>query len=152
MLLRVTLFLQNNPSGLLAKTLWVLPPHNPSCATACNSEWKQNKVSSIVLNVPVLRITACKGMILQNRTAHVCCTIFLNKDYVWHFPRVGHFDNKHVLFHNTYCENSFSLHGLVARHAFSLHRTFSGGSFFSQMMHFIARVSSQSKNLPAAML
>lgn len=27
MLLRVNLFLQNNPSGLLAKALWVLPPH-----------------------------------------------------------------------------------------------------------------------------
>lgn len=105
-----------------------------------------------VLNVPVLRITARKGMILQNRTAHMCCAIFLNKDYVWHFSRVRHFDNKHVLFHNMYCENSVSLHGLVARHAFSLHRTFSGGSFFSQMMHFIARVSSQSKNLPVAML
>lgn len=78
-----------------------------------------------LLNAPVLRITACKGMVLQNRTAHMCHAIFLNKNYVWHSSKVRHFNNKHVLFHNAYHEHSFSLQGLVARHAFLLHWTFS---------------------------
>lgn len=42
----VSLFPQNNPSGFLAKALWVLPPHNPSCATACNCHQKTAKVFS----------------------------------------------------------------------------------------------------------
>lgn len=57
MLLGVTFYLQNNFSGLLAKALWVLPPHNPNCAIACNSKQKQSKPYStltlVLVNVPL---------------------------------------------------------------------------------------------------
>lgn len=112
----MSLFPQNNPSGFLAKALWVLPPHNPSCAAACNCHQKTAKVFStdlqFLLDVPELRSTAYKGLTLQNRTAHMHHAILFSRDYVWHFSRVRHFDKKHMLFHNAHRENSFLLHWL----------------------------------------
>lgn len=156
MLLGATLFLQNNPSGLLAKALWILPPHNPCCTTARNSKQKQIKVFSSDCSSSSMYLhyesQPTKELYFKTELPTCAIQLFLNKNYAWHFSRVRHFDNRHMLFHNVYHENSFSLHGFVARHAFLLQRTFLGGSFFSQRIHFLVQVNLHSKNLPAMML
>lgn len=152
MLLKVTLFLQNNPSGLLAKVVWVIPPHNPR---ACNSKQKQTKVFSSDCNSysMYLRSESPPAKEWDFKTELPTCVM----QFFWKRVMSAIFQGSgiltiNVLFHNAYHEKSFSLHSVVARHRFLLHRTFLGGSFSSQMMHFVAQVSLQSKNLPAMML
>lgn len=125
MLLGVTFYLQNNFSGLLAKALWVLPPHNPNCAIACNSKQKQSKpYSTLTLVLVNVLVSQNHGVQKKCFTTELspCITQFLFRTST--MP--GIFQGSDIVtinlpFCSAHHENSFSLHSVVAKYAFSLY-------------------------------